>query len=195
MTGVRTWIGDEGLKTLACHQEGELSIIKGIVLDFKPELMVELGTLIGGVTLLLHQCFPDIPLHSFDNRSMAGCLKKAKGGFTAESIETFQREAFNDNVIFYVVSVFRKGKAIIEELLASNKRKLIYCDNGNKDVELNLFAKHLLVGDLLGAHDWGYEVGWEWEGIKETLASFEEHPTNKLLEEKKLTSRFFRKII
>ena len=84
MIGVRTWIGDEGLKTLACHQEGELSIIRDIVLDFQPELMIELGTLIGGVTLLLHQCFPDIPLHSFDNRSMAGCLKKAKGGFTAE---------------------------------------------------------------------------------------------------------------
>ena len=195
MTGVRTWIGDEGLKTFACHQEGELSIIREVVLDFKPELMVELGTLVGGTTLLLHQCFPDIPLHSFDNRSMVRCLKKSKVGFTVEQMETFQREAFNDNVSFYVNGLFRGGRAIVEKLLASKKRKFIYCDNGNKDLELNVFAEHLLVGDLLGVHDWGYEVGWEWEGIKETLAPFEEHPMNKLLEEKKLTSRFFRKII
>lgn len=194
MTGPRTWLGDEGLKTVACHREGELSIIREVILDFQPELMVELGTCVGGITLLLHECFPNIPLYTFDNKSMIRSLKKAKSGISIETIETFQKEAFNDNVKFYITNVFIEGKPIIEELLASKKKKFLYSDNGKKKDEINLFAKCLSVGDLLGVHDWGYEIGWEWEGIKETLSSFEEHPINKTSEEQSLTVRFFRKI-
>lgn len=194
MTGYRTWLGDEGLKTVACHREGELDIIREVVLDFKPELMIELGTCVGGITLLLHECFPNTPLHTFDNKSMIRSLKKAKSNISIETIETLQRESFNDNVTFYVTNIFIEGKPIIEELLANDKRKFLYCDNGNKDEEINLFAKCLSVGDLLGVHDWGYEIGWEWEGVKETLSDFEEHPINKTSEEKSLTVRFFRKI-
>lgn len=194
MTGVRTWIGDEGLQTVACHQTEELSIIRDVVLDFQPELIVELGTLVGGLTLLLHQCCPEIPLHSFDKKSMTDCLKKAKGEFTIEQIETFQREAFNNNVTFYVSNIF-KDKEIVGKILESEKRTFLYCDNGHKKSEVNLFAKCLSVGDLLGVHDWGHEISYEGEGVKESLAPFEEHTINKRLEEKKLTSRFFRKII
>ena len=194
MTGPRTWLGNEGIRTVACHREGELSIIRETILDFKPELMVELGTCVGGITLLLHECFPTVPLHTFDNKSMIRSLKKAKSSIEVDYIEAFQREAFNDNVKFYITNIFIEGKEVIEDILTSDKRKFLYSDNGKKKDEINLFAKCLLVGDLLGVHDWGYEIGWEWEGIKETLASFEEHFINKRLEKENLTSRFFRKI-
>jgi len=194
MTGHRTWLGDEGLRIVACHQEGELAIIRDVVLDFKPELMVELGTCVGGITLLLHQCFPDIPLHSFDNKSIVKSAKKARSSLTIELLERFQKEAFNENVEFHVADVFADGKYIVECLLTSEKRKFLYCDNGNKDMEINLFAKCLSIGDVLGVHDWGFEVGWEWAGVKETLSSFEEMSINETLRDKFLTARFFRKI-
>lgn len=195
MIGIRTWLGNEGLRTVACHREGELSLIRETLLDFQPELMVELGTCVGGITLLLHECFPTVPLHTFDNKSMIESLGKANSSIPVEQIESFQREAFNKNVEFHITNIFIEGKTIIEELLSSNKRKFLYSDNGEKKEEINLFAKHLSVGDLLGVHDWGHEIGWEWEGIKETLSAFEEHPVNKISEKRNLTVRFFRKVI
>lgn len=35
---------------------------------------------------------------------------------------------------------------------------LLYCDNGNKPKEVQLFSPILRTGDILGVHDWGTEI-------------------------------------
>lgn len=189
----RTLVGTD-LKVMACHFPEELSIIHNVVDKFEPELMIELGTCVGGVTFVLHKCRENVHLHTFDNKSMVQSIKKSGGDYTAEYIDRFALE-FNDFVEFYVTDIFTEGKTYIERLLALDKRKIMYCDNGKKTLELEFFAKHMKAGDLLGVHDWDLEINYEYEGVKESLRDFTEHPVNDLLREKTLSTRFFSKVV
>ena len=190
---LRCWIGEEPLNTRMCHEEESIPLIQKLVLDFKPELIVEFGTCTGGMTLLFHQCCPAVPLHSFDNVSMASSLGKI-GRMNKKHIERFQEQAFGDSVTFYITDIFHKGRKQVEEIVKQPVKKLLYCDNGKKHDEMRLFGSLLLEGDLLGVHDWGFEVGYDYPGVIQTLVPFTEHPMNKLFIKNNLSSRFFRRL-
>ena len=190
---LRTWIGEEPFNTVLCHEKESIPLIQRVVYDWNPELMIEFGTCAGGVTLLLHQYLPDIPLHTFDNASIVSSLKKS-GRMNKGHILRFQKEVFNDNVYFHVTNIFHEGKEQVLELVRSDKRKVVYCDNGKKHDEISLFGSQLNKGDLVGVHDWGYEVGWEYPGVSETLSNFEEHYMNEVFKNNNLSTRFFKRM-
>lgn len=134
------------------HSQAEVDLLMKVVNELKPSVFVELGNWCGGLTLMLHQKFPDMEIYSFDLYSIAGNLY----------------ELFGDNVTFVIQDVL-KSNSLIKRLLNSGGRKFLYCDNGNKAAEVNLYAKHLREGDGLGIHDYSDRVQ---ERIGETVRGF-----------------------
>lgn len=119
------------------HSQAEIDLLVKIVDEVKPVLFVELGSWCGGLTLVLHQKFPNMEIYSFDLHGIAGNIY----------------ELFNDKVSFIIQDVLG-GISLVKRLLSSEDRKFLYCDGGNKAAEINLYAKYLQKGDGLGVHDY-----------------------------------------
>ncbi len=74
---------------------------------------------------------------------------------------------------------FRIGNCFTEEHIIKNEIQaegatILFCDGGNKASELNTFAKHLKPGDVVLAHDYGYDresfekdVRYKWWEVME----------------------------
>ena len=100
----------------------------------KPELIIEIGTALGGTALFFSNY---AKVHTWDiNRSMTKT---------------------NDNITFHHEDVFNSSN--LEMLLWDHRKKFLFCDGGNKIKEFNTFAKQLEVGDYVFVHDWNAEIG------------------------------------
>lgn len=125
-----------------CYHEAEgISLIKDVISAFDPEVVVELGTKNGGFTEILQSCTrEDTCIYTFDNIKYRHSL------------------TFRDNVCFIVCDILSKPVDGIIKLLSSRNKTLMYCDNGDKTREFELYTKYLKKGDLLGVHDWNTEI-------------------------------------
>ena len=172
-------------------EDGELQIymkhgpqyfpaITDIMKERNPELIIELGTHLGGMTAILSDYFPDVEIHTFelDIDTVA-----------VETVENLSRK----NVTFHERSLFpREHEGLVNLLIGGvDKRKVLYCDNGNKEMEMELYSKYLMPGDLLGCHDWGSEVkAGNIRGFLDKYG-FISSPKNAGLEIANLFSRFW----
>jgi hypothetical protein len=150
--------------TLCLLEPSIVPRIKEILNAFEPEIIIELGTYLGGFTKYLVEWFPNTQIYTIDIVDMAS------------SIDT---KFFRDNgrVIQIITNIFDNYDFLFS-LLSLPKKKFFLCDNGHKKDEVKMFAGILLPGDLLGIHDFGSEV--KYEEIKDTLNEFEEHEINEL---------------
>lgn len=133
------------------HSQAEINLLMEVVNKLKPTMFIELGNWCGGLTLALHQKFPNMEIYSFDLYNIAGNLYKL----------------FNNNVTFIIQDVLKESP-LIKRLLDSEDRKFLYCDNGNKVIEISLYAKYLHNKDGLGVHDY---VGDTQRRIDKTMSS------------------------
>ena len=109
---------------------------------------------------------------------------------TLEDLRIAKETGFNDNVEFKVEDVVdQKNEELASILRDANRPKLLYCDNGNKKVEVELYSKYLYKGDVLGVHDWGTEIFPE--DVAPYISHFSTHPFNSLLHKENCSSRFF----
>ena len=119
--------------------------------------VIELGTQLGGLTVLLGlQCrMLGIRLDSFD----------------LEAISPYAALLEQFGVQYRIGDIFSEvGSAAVRELIASPGRVLLLCDNGDKAREFRTFAPALKPGDVIGAHDYhpdgGYDARrWAWQEI------------------------------
>jgi cephalosporin hydroxylase len=150
-------------QTLCLLEPSIIKELKGIFVEFKPEIIIELGTYYGGFTKYLTEWFSNIPIYTID---------------IVDRLSILDTKIFCDrgNVIQIITDIFKNNEFLIN-LLSCKKKKIFFCDDGNKKKEINLFAKFLLPGDLLGVHDVGTEVFYE--DIKDTLSEFEDHIINE----------------
>lgn len=167
------------------HEKGSIPLILDILDMHSAELIVELGTFRGGMTMLMHEHNTVTPLYTYDIKSMKDHWRR-----TPESYEHFKENVFNLNVFFRVENVLL-GLFEIRSLLLMPVRKLLYCDNGNKRQEFVMYSKFLQRGDIIGVHDVGIEIHLTSKDVKYALENFKPHPYNKKFEEIKATSRFF----
>lgn len=58
---------------------------------------------------------------------------------------------------FYQLDVFQNIEEI-GKLISQNGQTILFCDNGNKPREFNVFARFLKIGDIITVHDWNKEV-------------------------------------
>lgn len=114
----------------------DLFIFERTFQEFKPDLIIELGTYLGALT------------HFFSLHSKVW------------TIDNLNREIKKyDNVTYTVGDVFSEWEeGVIRLLIESHERVVLFCDNGNKIKEFNKFAKYLKPGDIIFVHDWDNEI-------------------------------------
>jgi hypothetical protein len=146
-----------------------------------PEVFIELGTFMGGITLAIHEEFPDLEIHSFD------IVPENLG----HNISFFN----GDKVKFYTEDIIKNENQVLVSLLKKLKevKKILYCDNGNKEDEIKIYSKFLSKGDLAGCHDWVFEVNPK--NIKDSLINFEPYDLETYLnDDYAVYSRFWIKV-
>ena len=135
------------------HEGAAMELIYEIVANFDPEVVIELGTKNGGFTEALQGATKDsAEIYSYDHIGY-----KVSGGF-------------RENVRFIICDVLTEPVNSIVELCESDKKVLLYCDNGDKTREFELYTKYLKKGDMLGVHDWGTEI--LYDSVKPYLEGF-----------------------
>jgi hypothetical protein len=70
---------------------------------------------------------------------------------------------------------------------------LLYCDNGDKELEMERYGLQLLPGDIMGVHDWYREV--DSKKMEPVLSKFEPMRINRVFKSKGLSTRFFKRCI
>jgi len=132
----------KGIKII--HELDVIPLIKKIIGKFDPELIIEVGTAHGGLTLVFHEACPKAQVHTFD------------------PIRTITSSPlFGKNVHYYKEDAF-KSKAMIK-LCKSDKKKFLFCDGFDKKKELLTFTPLLNSGDMVGVHDYPSRLWRDWE--------------------------------
>ena len=115
-----------------------------IVAVYKPDRIVELGTGRG-----VFSCFL---------RSLVG----RRSFFTFDRVPRFlpealpeEEEPLDDN--FHQADIFKRPREVIQ-IMTRPGRTLLFCDNGNKVHEWELFGPRLKDGDMIAVHDWRREI-------------------------------------
>lgn len=148
-----------------CHiEEGVIPVFKEVLKEYKPQLIIELGTAFGGLVEYFVEWFPTTPIYTVDAY-----------WYLSKETSTMFREA---NVHVLITSRLFKDEMTIPMLCALPIRKFLFCDNGNKDQEVRMFSGFLRPGDLLGMHDWTDYKDRLWDANFK-FSEFDAHPVNK----------------
>lgn len=181
---------DPSVHVTAMQESGSYECFRRVLREGFP-LIIEFGTACFGLTLFFHELCPKSEIHSYDRYSPEK-LRRRCGGVDEGVLERAKSMLDPDRVTLHQVNLlsFRKGEnKQLVGLLRDERRKLLYCDNGNKQLEVNTYSKYLNKGDLLGIHDWNIEV--HWRGVRKALLDFKSHPINRENEKNRILSRFF----
>lgn len=178
----------DGLVAELAHMAESHVLLQKVLDGFRPELIIEFGTMAGGLTLLFHEWNRDIPLYTYDKYTIIHHFRRTDIA-TMEDLENLNANGFNDNVKIFIQDILSEPVPEIVDLIQSDKRVLLYCDNGNKIQEVHMYAKYLKSGSLLGVHDWNREI--KRSDIDKPLKAFEDHYMNIEFQDNKCLSRFF----
>lgn len=209
---IRNWYTSKRAKSFSaimCHEQESIPYIQEAVVDFGPEVIVELGTAMAGFTLVLHEAAPDAFLFSFDKYNPLHSQKKI-WKFLAKRLREiqwphgileYQRQLIEKTmnsarVSFSITPVVKywEPNPLVVGALSPEKKTFLYCDNGSKTREVILYAPLLKPGDMLGVHDWEDSVDQGAEGFREVIDLFEEHKFNEdFIREGLRTRLFFRR--
>ena len=140
------------------HGEEYLPKIFRTIKKYNPDIFIELGTFQGGLTLAIHEEFPGLKIFSFDKHSHCDI--------------NIWNKVFGKNVDIYLEDLLSKPNENLLKIINENliKKIFLYCDNGNKTVEINTYSKYLKIGDVIGCHDWLVEVNPE--NVRKALENF-----------------------
>jgi cephalosporin hydroxylase len=165
----------KGLKLV--HNIESVPMIKRVIKEFNPELIMEIGTAHGGLTLVFHEAAPQAELHTYD------------------PFRNVNTRLFGKNVHFHKADAFKSN---LYDLCKNKKRKFLFCDGFDKKKEMLTFGPLLNSGDMLGCHDYPTRLWKDWKrgkrptqmeqvihpDIEKLLEDFEPLKANKLFEEK-----------
>jgi len=140
------------------HRGDDWRVIEPLIEQVRPMVAVELGTDEGGFAGKLADLLKRWggTVHTFDIAAV-GTRSGASPGSQQGGIERLERDF--PNLCCYLTDVLSNGvNPLVEKCVSSTSPSLLYCDNGDKPRELELYAPLLRVGDLLGVHDYATEV-------------------------------------
>lgn len=124
----------EGLKTAQSDK-----VVDMLALMEEVPLIIEIGTCRGGFSLLLRNAFPNAEIITWDISEWQPKQKKLDL-FTKYEISYIVEDCFNSKML--------------NELLKTDRKKIVFCDGGQKAAEFNRFAPLINSGDIIGVHDY-----------------------------------------
>lgn len=131
------------------HRSDDFPDLAAIIAPHRPQRVIELGTDEGGFSGWLADLVSpwDGFVHTFD----------IKPKFKPRLLDDF------DNLDFHEANVLSDTNKLVAKLIQEgDERVLLYCDNGDKQREVELYAPLLKVGDLLATHDYNTEIMASW---------------------------------
>lgn len=130
------------------HEDGCYRFIGKLVQDFDPELVLELGYSWGGMTKV------------FEDYTKKGTKIYA---YNWKCGREANKSNFSKRVEFIHADLLKKPLKGLVNFCQDKRKKLLYCDNGNKIKEVYMYGQHLNVGDMIGAHDYPKEIYHDWD--------------------------------
>lgn len=124
---------------IAAQTPNVVPLFKSFLLSENFDIIIELGTYKGGLTLFLSDIFSG-DIYTYDIKEFE---------FTNKLLS-------KENIHYNIKDIYKSPE--IEELLASNKRVLLLVDGGVKIKAFNYFIKFLKPGDVIMAHDYFVSV-------------------------------------
>lgn len=124
------------------HTKVEVDYLIEIIEREKPQGFVEIGIYNGGLADTL---IPKVPHYLGFEIDPQIIDKAVHNAFAANPNATLLiRNAWQDDTVWECVKWMQDKRPVF-----------IYCDGGNKPVELYLYSKETRAGDLIGVHDYG----------------------------------------
>jgi len=136
----------------------DLCILENILTVEKPDIIIELGTQ-HGASALFFSLFTKT--YTFD-------IKK-------------YNIPKSDNIIYEICDIFKDSDKI-KSLIQNNKKVFLFCDNGNKPKEFEVFAPFLKKGDIIFVHDYGIEIKDKDVAPLVKSLNLKELPTSNIVE-------------
>jgi hypothetical protein len=120
------------------HTWDEYNVLKDFILNENPKWFIEVGVHEGGLSYLL---LPELDLGYIGIEIDCGIVRPAVVEMykTYPKADLFCVDCFSDVIAFQVSHL---------------ENKIIYCDGGNKSLELQHFDKFCVSGDIIMAHDY-----------------------------------------
>lgn len=113
-----------------------LDALTQALVDNPPQTIIEIGTFHGAFTRLLrdHDISEGTEIHTFD-------------------ITNFSKPRVEE-VTYHFGNVFGDKQNTVKEIIAKPGRCLVFCDGGNKELEVKTFCRMLKRGDIILCHDY-----------------------------------------
>ena len=125
------------------HRYEDLSVIFGVIGKVKPKHIVELGTYYGGFAAYLADMSAEWGGHVYT--------------FDKEKQDTVDKVLkYCNNATFIEGNILSSVNSDIVDII-SRSNAMLYCDNGNKNLELEMYAPYMKKGSIVGVHDYGTE--------------------------------------
>lgn len=129
-----------------------LYLFELVVETYAPRRIIELGTGWGGASLFMHFLAKAYNSEFITYDKSAACLEIGRGkvlfqefGVNFRKADIFEPETISE----------------IRKLIEAPGRVFVYCDNGDKVNEFNIYARFLKPDDVIGVHDWMEEITME----------------------------------
>lgn len=144
------------------HQQTEpaFSVLEEILDAHSPDLILEIGTGMGGCTVFFSE-FAEVITYDIIDRTDG----KLSG---IENIHFKLEDCFDPETVNEIIYLVRHSG-----------RVFLMCDGEAKAREVKLFAPHLKSGDYIFCHDWEDQFGWD--DVKEIVGTDEFDPVEKEL--------------
>jgi hypothetical protein len=133
----------------------------------KFDIIIEIGTLNGGLTRYLRDASPNSRIVSYDISTQEEHPKLIECGIEVKIVNIFGENEVNNQEAL--------------EILNSNGKKLIMCDGGNKAAEFNTLSQYMKSGDFIMGHDYSKSSTffnehirgkvWDWLELQESQIS------------------------
>lgn len=172
---------------VACMHEdvAELYIeIQNMLYHYTPDLMIELGTKYGGMTMVFHRTLPEVPLYSYDHIK----YNRTNKLYAHEGVE-IHPEWYGSSVKFIVEDILTPNQGLIDLIRNEPGKVFLYCDNGNKVAEVLTYGPYLKSRDILGFHDCPSEI--TPEQVEPVLKDFDPLPINQWMVGHNCSDRFY----
>jgi hypothetical protein len=163
----------------SCNQDlPDMQALETVLVALQPRMILDLGTRLGGTTLMMHETVSDADLWSFDfnNAVYDGTLNqkvcdidrvpwpKERVALATENAAQFNW--FGRNVLFFrldftmfAAAVKTMVRAYLDQKYRGRGRLFVYVDGFIKTEEALLYRDLLHPGEVMGIHDFGSEWG------------------------------------